>query len=174
MPNWCSNSIVIEGPRQQILDLWNRSQSINESSNGPMGLLEAMVPLGEWNYEQAVSRWGTKWDLDTDGLEFIGSIGGERAAIIGHADSAWSPPIEAFEEFARDPNNTECYLEIGYFEPGMSFIGYWNSIEGDRCWEDVLEVVKRAQLVNESQVDNKLEELIEEFDLYNFYAEEID
>ena len=53
MPNWCSNDIVISGPEDKIKDLW-------EAAQFKEGLLEAIAPIGEWDYDTAVAEWGTK------------------------------------------------------------------------------------------------------------------
>jgi hypothetical protein len=156
MPNWCSNSITIEGPADKIRALWAAAQS-NES-----GLLEAMVPQGEWDYDRAVAAWGTKWDISLEGLDFVDN-GEGRAMITGWADSAWSPPIDAFQTYANA--NEDVYLELKYFEPGMSFIGVWDSEGGDAYWEDVGGLVAQ-EAENE---DDVIMELFEHFNVWDCY-----
>ena len=86
MPNWCSNSISIQGPTDKIRTIWHRANDSVEYS----GLLNAMVEMPEelrgttspgdpdevlqekygasnW-YDWRVSNWGTKWDIDNQGL----------------------------------------------------------------------------------------------------------
>lgn len=160
MPNWNSNTIHIEGPADKIRELWARAQSQE-------GLLEAMIPIGEWDYDCAVSTWGTKWDISLEGLQLTETDQG-RAEISGYADSAWSPPIEAFQAYAND--NLDVYLEIKYFEPGMSFIGVWDSEGGDACWEDVGGLI----LQEAENEDDFLMDLFEHFNVWDWYEADPD
>ena len=45
MPNWCSNNIVIEGPKEKVETIWSRATDDTEE-----GLLGALHPIGEWDY----------------------------------------------------------------------------------------------------------------------------
>jgi hypothetical protein len=138
MPNWCSNSITIKGSTETIKQLWEDANQEGEDG----GLLNAMVPMPvelrgttkgsngdavNW-YDWAVSNWGTKWDVDTEGLEFTDN-GDGTATIEGYFDSAWSPPIDAYSAFCDDMDGV--YLEAYYEEGGMCFVGYWDSEGAD-------------------------------------------
>jgi hypothetical protein len=124
MPNWCSNSITIAGPTETIKQLWEDAQTAG--ADGDFGLLEAMAPIGEWEYGTAVDTWGTKWDISDEGLEFTDN-GDGTAEITGWFDSAWAPPIGAYEKFCDDMDN--CEISASYFEPGMDFAGFWHGME---------------------------------------------
>jgi len=126
MPNWCSNTFTINGDVESLRPLWEATQQENPQ------FLEAMAPIGEWEYGNAVEAWGTKWDVNTDGMEFE-DHGDGTATLHGWFDSAWSPPIEAFNTLAGDLDS--CYIELYYFEPGMAFVGYWSSEGGDDYYE---------------------------------------
>ena len=91
--------------------------------------------------------------------------GDGTSSIQGHFDSAWAPPIEAFNTLAEDWDS--CYIELKYFEGGMDFIGVWDSEGGDAYWEGIQE------LVNEDahKEDAVLGELIDEFGLEEWYDE---
>lgn len=138
MPNWCNNNISISGPTETIKQLWEDATA--EGS----GLLNAMVPMPEhlkdtvkgsngdadnW-YDWAVSNWGTKWDVDTEGLEFTDN-GDGTAMIEGWFDSAWAPPIEAYNTFCDDMDN--CDLQASYHEPGMDFGGFYTNGDDEYC-----------------------------------------
>lgn len=112
MPNWCMNDVLISGPKEKIENFY---YEVMESG----GLLETMVPKGEWDYDTAVEAWGTKWDVDPENL--VIEFDKDDAIISGTVDSAWGPPIEAFKTFLSD--NPECVAEIRYHEGGMEFIG---------------------------------------------------
>ena len=127
MPNWCSNSLTIKGDASTLVQLKEIIESDGE------GLLEAIAPLGaEWDYSKAVEKWGTKWDITTEGLEYTDN-GDGTAEITGYFDSAWSPPIDAFNTLAEDWDS--CYIELLYEEPGMCFVGCWDSEGADDHYE---------------------------------------
>jgi hypothetical protein len=161
MPNWCNNTITVVGPEKKIRALWEAAHSKEDA-----GLLEAMVPQGEWDYDHAVAAWGTKWDISMEGLQFTVDEQG-RGMITGWAESAWSPPIEAFQTYAAE--NSDCQLEIKYFEPGMSFIGVWNSDDGDALWEDV-----GSLLDTDPEDDVILYDLLDHFNVWDWYDTEED
>jgi hypothetical protein len=127
MPNWCSNTFTINGDVDSLRPLWEATQQ----EDNPQ-FLEAIAPIGDWEYGNAVNTWGTKWDVNTDGMEFE-DHGDGTATLSGWFDSAWSPPIEAFNTLAGDLDS--CYIELYYFEPGMAFVGYWSSEGGDDHYE---------------------------------------
>jgi hypothetical protein len=127
MPNWCSNTFTINGDVDSLRPLWEATQQ----EDNPQ-FLEAIAPIGDWEYGNAVDTWGTKWDVNTDGMEFE-DHGDGTATLSGWFDSAWSPPIEAFNTLAGDLDS--CYIELYYFEPGMAFVGFWSSEGGDDHYE---------------------------------------
>ena len=135
MPNWCSNSITISGSTDTIKQLWDDAHVGDD-----FGLLNAMVPMPKeldgttkgtngdevnW-YDWAVSNWGTKWDITDEGLEYIDN-GDGTSVIAGWFDSAWAPPIEAYNTFLDDMDG--CYIEATYEEGGMDFAGIYT--DGD-------------------------------------------
>ena len=127
MPNWCSNSLTIKGDASTLVALKEIIESDGE------GLLEAIAPLGaEWDYSKALEKWGTKWDISTEGLEYTDN-GDGTAEITGYFDSAWSPPIEALHALSQDWDS--CYIELLYEEPGMCFVGCWDSEGADDHYE---------------------------------------
>ena len=131
MPNWCNNNFSITGNTESIKDLWDAAQTAN---NGEFGLLEAIKPIGEWEYGTAVESWGTKWDVSDEGLEFTDN-GDGTASISGWFESAWAPPIAAYEQLAADFDS--CVIECSYYEPGMDFAGFWSSENGEEHLDDL-------------------------------------
>ena len=150
MPNWCNNTLTIQGPTETLKPLWE------EANREDSGLLNAMVPMPKaledttsptpekgqagykgpqpeidgftnW-YDWRVANWGCKWDVDTEGLEFTDN-GDGTAAITGWFDSPWAPPIEAYNTFLDDMDN--CSLESFYEEGGMDFAGHYDNGSDD-------------------------------------------
>jgi hypothetical protein len=156
MPNWCSNAITIKGPADKIRALWDAANATKDSF-----LLEAMVPIGKWDYDAAVTTWGTKWDLNGEGLEFV-DLGDGTATIEGWAESAYSPPIEAFATYCG--NNEGVTAQLDYFEPGMAFVGRWTDADGEQTYEDV-----GALLETTADEDPMLYELMENFDVWDWF-----
>jgi len=136
MPNWCNNSIKIVGDVETLSQL---KPVIKAGS----GLLQAIAPMPaelegttapsdepNW-YDWCVSNWGTKWDPEVH-LEFTDN-GDGTAEITGWFDTAWGPPIEAFNTLAGDWDS--CYIELMYEEGGMGFVGCWDSEGADDHYE---------------------------------------
>jgi hypothetical protein len=176
MPNWCNNNISIAGPTDTIKQLWEDAHA-DAGDNTERGLLDAMAPMpnelqgttapsdGPNWYDWRVNNWGTKWDISTEGLEFIDN-GDGTAEITGWFESAWSPPIGAYEKFCDDMDN--CSLEAYYEEGGMCFVGYWDSEGADDHYdysgatsEDVRNMVPEY-LVDEFALDERLAEYEQE------------
>ena len=154
MPNWCSNSITIQGSTETIKTLWEDAQA--NWKNEDYGLLNAMVPMPEalkgttspspadgsqptvdgydnW-YDWCVDNWGTKWDVSDEGLEFTDN-GDGTSSITGYMDTAWAPPIAAYNKFLDDMDG--CSIEATYHEPGMDFLGEY--VNGDDNFYEGLE-----------------------------------
>jgi hypothetical protein len=182
MPNWCNNSITISGPTDKIKQLWEGANQLGEAG----GLLQAMVPMparlidtkkgtgeelqtevhdGHTNwYDWAVARWGTKWDVDLDGLEYIKDTD-STAMITGWFDSAWAPPIEAYNTFVDQ--NQDCSLEASYHEPGMDFAGFYT--DGDD--ESVDNLNEQCELPEDQRSDlfNRIDEeynIVEQYEMW--------
>ena len=169
MPNWCANSITIAGPTETIQQLWEDAQTAND---GEFGLLEAMAPIGEWDYGKAVNTWGTKWDISDEGLEFTDN-GDGTASIDGWFDSAWAPPVEAYNRFLDDMDN--CSIQASYHEPGMDFAGFYTDGD-DEYLEDLHEEFKLPE-DERSDLYNRLDEeyaLSENYDMWDDDEEEMD
>ena len=96
---------------------------------------EAMIKkhgFSDW-YGWAVENWSTKWDIH----EFYGDvcdrnyINDDESEISFGFDSAWAPPIGAYENFIAENSNVS--IRATYYEGGCDFMGIWdNGI--DDCW----------------------------------------
>ena len=184
MPNWCSNSITIQGSTETIKTLWDEAQA--EDS----GLLNAMKPMPKalegttspspttgtpqpmvdgvdnW-YQWCVNNWGTKWDVDVEGLEFVDNEDG-TSQITGWFDSAWGPPIEAYNAFLDDMDG--CSIEATYHEPGMDFAGEYVDGE-DNFYNDVTDLVEGGAMKDDATLARLVEDYAIEEDMA-MWAEE--
>ena len=135
MPNWCNNTITLTGPKEKITAIYNKAKEDNallqqlkpmptelEGTTSPAPKEGEPQPLVDgfdnW-YDWRVENWGTKWDVDMDGLE----LSDDGTTITGWFDSAWAPPIHAYEYFLTD--NEDCSISSLYYEGGMDFAGKW-------------------------------------------------
>lgn len=171
MPNWCNNTFSITGNTESIRDLWEAAQTAGP--DGGFGLLNAIAPIGDWDYGTAVDTWGTKWDVSDEGLQFTDN-GDGTASISGWFDSAWSPPIGAYEQLAADFDS--CIIEASYYEPGMDFGGFWSSEGGDEYLENLhdeylIPPEHRSDLYNRLDDEYALSEQFEEWDEENLVDE---
>lgn len=143
MPNWCSNNLSIYGKQENMEKL----MEVITISEGEYSLLQKLYPTPEelcigdvsfavdeqqqanlekfgyksW-YDWNIANWGTKWaesDLHV-GQEY--TINHDGTSVIAfNFESAWSPPIEAFDKICKDyPNLVFC---LYYEETGMAFCG---------------------------------------------------
>lgn len=115
------------------MSLWEKVQEQN-------AFLDVIVPLGDWDYNASVGGWGTKWDVDIEGLELDEGEDG-TAEIHGWFDSAWGPPTEAYDTFLE--NNPDCAIEATFYEEGLQFIGRWENQE-ETVFEDVQELLSEG------------------------------
>lgn len=105
-------------------------------------LFEEFAPLGEWNYEGAVEKWGTKWDINSGDV-----IDRNENSITVSFMTAWSPPINFYDELLA--KGFEVHAE--YFEPGVCFVGkYIDGVDEEYSFEtaDLLEEIPEDLVEN--------------------------
>ena len=171
MPNWCNNNIEITGPIDKIKALWDATQA----EDG--GLLNAMVPMPvelkdtvkgsngdavNW-YDWSVTNWGTKWDVGLEGIEYTDN-GDGTASISGYFDSAWAPPVEAYNRFLEA--NEDCSITGSYYEMGCDFAGLYDN--GD---DEYLENLRDEFALPEDEQSDLYKRLDEEWNLSEQFEE---
>jgi hypothetical protein len=132
MPNWCSNTATISGPRPVIDEIRNILSDREQDSR----LLKWMRPMPEdqeenW-YDWCVTNWGTKWDITN---AFV-SDDTEEDSITFSFDTAWGSPVEAFRHWAQQDGRVN--YRLSYIEEGMMFVG-WDSYDGEYFDDDVVD-----------------------------------
>jgi hypothetical protein len=179
MPNWCNNSITITGDVETLSQLKPviaagegllqaikpMPKELRETVKGSGDELQTEVYDGATNwYDWAVTNWGTKWDPEVH-LEFEDN-GDGTATINGWFDTAWAPPIDAFQTLVDDWDS--CYIELMYEESGMCFVGCFDSEGGDDYYEyseatsKTIKDIVPAYLVEAFALDERLAEYEEE------------
>ena len=144
MPNWCNNNITITGPNSVI----DKIEKIVKDETGKSGqLLNYFHPMPKeledteapsknsmpnW-YDWRVDNWSTKWDV----CEFYGierrNYDVPTISVISFGfDSAWAPPIGAYQKFLDE--NPNVNIRTTYYEGGCDFMGIWDNGD-DICYE---------------------------------------
>mgnify|MGYP000046429017 FL=1 len=176
MPNWCNN--VIELAHEDPTMIARADKALREGKfleefcpvpeslhivAGCVGDPEEQKKLeeataknievhgyGNW-YDYCVNEWGTKWDVGGDGIE--PTIEGNT--LTASFDSAWSPPINAYEKLLDLGFQVRAY----YYEGGMNFAGVWDNGDDDfydlpstsaECREQLPEVLDEMFCISEN------------------------
>lgn len=158
MPNWCSNTVQIKGPAKKIQEikkaieagkflqyLYPMPSELDKTVNGSEDAkpefqkqqsseLIKKHGFDNW-YDWRVDRWGTKWEAVSDYMEkpeiTKWSKGDEM--LNWSFDTAWSPPLGAYEHFIGLKGNEKVSIFATYYEPGCDFMGVWEDYD-DRCY----------------------------------------
>lgn len=128
MPNWCENTLTVEGPEELLEKFFKAAEKEEQvlcfQNLHPMPEeLEGTSSPGEmpnW-YDWRVANWGTKWNTGK-------SV--ERVENSFSFDTAWSPPESLFDKVAAD--YPELTFRLEYAEPGMNFAGFAEWAKGER------------------------------------------
>jgi hypothetical protein len=144
MPNWCNNNLTLshDDPAmiQRAFDALERGEFLQEFVPVPEQLkivagcvgdpdeqkkLEAdtarnVAELGYGNwYDFCVGEWGTKWDCGEQGASDIHPDG---TMLHTFFDTAWSPPIGAYEKLEA----LGFRVDAQFYEGGMAFAGTYS------------------------------------------------
>ena len=145
MPNWCNNNLVLEHDDPAMItrayDALERGEFLNEFipvpadlqiTSGYLGSGDEQKELerktaenrekygyGNW-YDYCVGEWGTKWDVGGQGQSDIHPDGKMLHTAF---DSAWSPPINAYEKLVEMGFGVEAM----YYEGGMGYAGAFSN-----------------------------------------------
>lgn len=126
MPNWCQNIVVIEGDKGDLECIEAANMSFNKLVPCPED--ELIYQGGEWVVpcDWARDNWGTKWDIDNEPDSFEYDDEAER--IEAEFSTAWSPPIEFFENLTKKMPSLE--VDLKFWEGGCDFCGHCIIKEG--------------------------------------------
>ena len=145
MPNWCNNNLTLthEDPAMitRAKEALDRGEFLNEFipvpkdlqiTSGYLGSGDEQKELerktaenrekygyGNW-YDYCVGEWGTKWDVGGQGQSDIHPDGKMLHTAF---DSAWSPPINAYEKLVEMGFGVEAM----YYEGGMGYAGAFSN-----------------------------------------------
>jgi hypothetical protein len=194
MPNWCNNNLVLEHDDpamiQRAFDALERGEFLNEFIPVPQELKDTVSGFhgdpetqrkleeqtqsnidkfgyGNW-YDYCVGEWGTKWDVGEQGASDI-HPGGKM--LHTSFDSAWSPPVSAYEKLEA----MGFRVEAMYYEGGMGYAGTYSDgddntveLEGmsandiEREYPELDECFGIAECMREYEDEEELTEWIKE------------
>ena len=124
MPNWCYNTIEIEGPKAEI-DKFEKHLDNTKGENWFSYFIQMPEELKEdgW-YAFNVENYGVKWNCDASQWHRI-----DDRTIGFTFDSPWAPPIVLYENIESMELESESdyidYFKVKaeYLEEGQSFMG---------------------------------------------------
>lgn len=144
MPNWCGNTLTLTHENPEMIarakTAFANGNLLAEFIPIPAGLRDTVSPnrdedqakslreqygYTDW-YDYCVNEWGTKWDVgDSQGIQTY-----DDNELVVYFDSAWAPPIAAYEKF-MDLGFT---VYATYYEPGSAFAGIFDE-HGDDYYD---------------------------------------
>lgn len=167
MPNWCNNSIVINGDKDKIKQIRDVLETMDKTTT-ETGVFEALVGRDEditeeqyqnggW-YNHNVNRFGCKWDVSYENAV----IDGDDEYITMNPDTAWSPP-EGFCRLLGLKYGVSVNLE--YSEPGNYYAGRYNINENGDEFSESYDYLEGLYHIDEDyfwmEVRNDLEYLFD-------------
>lgn len=145
MPNWCENTLYLSHPdpamMKKAVDAWNNREFLSVMCPEPdyettpvfpaypdiVGNNDPVAPSKAW-WDWRVQNWGTKWDIGYDPALDNEAVLTNGKMVVSF-DSAWSPPIEAYNSLVEQGFSVSAY----YCEYGCDFCGKY--LDGvDECY----------------------------------------
>lgn len=196
MPNYCTNTLILEGTHEELNKFYLENKLIDKKNNDYSYLsFQKSVPQPEnendW-YNWHIENWGTKWDTCECECDQVESVYEELDSnfinLTYHFDTAWGPPTNWLEKVSE--KYKDIHFDLEYSEPGMDFWGkkeYSNgTLEiseesglGEHNWalvdEDILKniISKYTSVINEDNLEELSEEIYEEYVNEDQYLENI-
>lgn len=171
MPNWCNNTIEIQGDKAKIDAFEN---FLNEKSGKdwfdfflpcpqelkdvgnvsfheePNEKLIEKYGYADW-YSWSVANWGCKWNCDAQDW-----TRNSDESISFWFDSPWGPPVTLYENL----ENEELIVNAGYHEEGMAFVGRYS--EGYDEQYEYSDLESLDEIPDDIVEDWNLREMLEE------------
>lgn len=154
MPNWCTNTLTITGPKADLAALKEHlarpysAESIDHTGTpitstvtGDLLLMNMTTPwsndeekqqydTGYGWYNLNINHWGTKWEVNGE----LDTHASNDSVLVYNFDSAWSPPTRAVTACAEKWPTLEFVHT--YDEPGNDFAGR-NTYSGGELTEEL-------------------------------------
>lgn len=165
MPNWTQNHVTLSHTDSTMIEravnAFKRGEMLHEFIPVPQALTDTVsgyfgndtdkqsaleakqvantekYGYANW-YDFRVAEHGVKWDIGGDGCQC--EVFGDTMII--DFDSAWSPPLQAYEKLIGMGFNIVAY----YYEPGECFAGIWDNGD-DSCYNNFADSVSAAEML---------------------------
>ena len=152
MQVWSNNNVVIKGPSQKILNLWDEIQKTKT-------LLNVLSPKPHNNYSDwEYMNWSTEWDVDTDNLCYEEGRCGS-SYIYGWFASSWNPPIKAYKKYCLD--NKDIQINSFYTTHqqcfGFLFEGINKEYRLDELTKENLKYLFPKEILDEYTIEDEYE-----------------
>lgn len=156
MPNWCSNTVSVNGDAADISEFKNwlgegeglltkikpLPRGLSDTMSGFYGDPEKQKELEaqeksnleqfgykNW-YDWNIANWGTKWDVSVE----IDDFNTTDTEVLLSFESAWSPPQRAI--FALATKFNKLTIRHSFLEEGVGFVGYDLYENGEHSLEE--------------------------------------
>ena len=104
MPNWCNVVLNVSGDNKKLEDM-----VVNIKNKG---FFQAVIPLEHYSIDNAIERWGTKWEANIEMVELESNNDG-TADLFLDFNSAWDPPINVLKALAKEYQVESWWVERG-------------------------------------------------------------
>lgn len=154
MPNWCHNTLRVEGAEEDVIEFVNRARTSSGDGDQPF-FFSNFIPEpdyeneGDW-WGWRIENWGTKWEPNFGGpFLAMGAPGSDPSAaknqidlqgsdgelsVSYEFDTAWAPPVPVIRAASRQ--HPDLQLEIVWGEPGGDFGGRARFVGGLCVYEE--------------------------------------
>jgi len=133
-PNWCDNSLVIEGDAEILKDLVKKAEgsspwaktSEDKKENFSLLQFHKLVPVpdtvikrgySEAGYDWQIKFWGCKWSASDASIH----EDYENGIVSYYFNTPWSPPEQWVLRVSE--SYPKLKFTLSYSEPGMGFSG---------------------------------------------------
>ena len=123
MPNWCNNSLTIEGDKKTIDTIYEAFMGRSPFKQ-LIGYDYENYSEDQW-YEHNNARFGTKWEPLVRSLDRQ-----SEQVMIANIDTAWTPPIAFVLEMCE---NYGVSASMDYEEIGVGFRGRMTADKDGNC-----------------------------------------
>ena len=137
MPNWCENTLTVEGDPQIVRQFKERANgkgtalALDKVHPMPKALENTISPGDKPNwYDWCIENWGTKWEIEAE------LVGEGTGCLMYSFFSAWTPPVAWLKKVAKD--YPELRFRLKYEERGVGFMGVAKAGKGkvEDAWID--------------------------------------
>lgn len=163
MPNWCSSTLDITGPKDEIQSIIQTNLNFEKILPTPIDLIpdtcvcsemtefQMQSNLATYGYETwygwCIENWGTKWSANNVVLERFNDT-----TIQATMDTAWSLPLEILKKISVDHPN--CTLNIDCEEESGFFVGDCTILNGEII-EDNIHEPSREEMIQRGMIDEE-------------------